>query len=158
MIPESEDTVSMSSSQVVLDQVDVAFDDERSVAGAGLLLPATLAERLGIQQGAEQLVDLGDRPGAARPGRRLLTLVHAMVAGGDCVDDVELLRCGSTPGGTRPSGMAASTVGTWLRAFTFGYVRQLDRVCGEILGRVWRRVPGPGLTTSLDARRSVSSR
>jgi hypothetical protein len=50
----------------------------------------------GIEQGADQLVDLGDRPGAARPGRKLLTLVHAMVAGGDCVDDVELLRCGST--------------------------------------------------------------
>ncbi len=59
----------MSSSHVVLDQVDVAFDDERSVAGAGLLLPATLAERLGIQQAADQLVDLGDRPGAARPRR-----------------------------------------------------------------------------------------
>jgi hypothetical protein len=39
MIPESEDTVSMSSWQVVLDQVDVAFDDERLVAGAGLLCP-----------------------------------------------------------------------------------------------------------------------
>jgi hypothetical protein len=49
MIPESEDTFSMSSSHVVLDQVDVAFDDECSVAGAGLLLPATLAERLGIE-------------------------------------------------------------------------------------------------------------
>ena len=76
MIPESEDTFSMSSSHVVLDQVDVAFDDERSVAGAGLLLPATLAERLGIQQGAEQLVDLGTGRGgppraqAAHPGPR----------------------------------------------------------------------------------------
>jgi hypothetical protein len=49
MIPESEDTFSLSSSLVVLDQVDVAFDDEGSVAGAGLLLPATLAERLGIE-------------------------------------------------------------------------------------------------------------
>jgi hypothetical protein len=74
----------------------VAFDDERLVAGAGLLLPATLAERPGIEQGADQLVDLGDRPGAACPGRKLLTLVHAMVAGGDCIDDVELelLLCG----------------------------------------------------------------
>ena len=88
MIPEWEDTFSMPSLHVVLDQVDVAFDDERSVAGAGLLLPATLAERLGIQQAADQLLDLGGRPGAARPGRKLLTLVHAMVAGGDCIDDV----------------------------------------------------------------------
>jgi hypothetical protein len=88
MIPESEDTFSMRSSHVMLDQVDVMFDDERAVASAGLLLPATLAERLGIEQAADQLLDLGDRPGAARPGRKLLTLVHALAAGGDCIDDV----------------------------------------------------------------------
>jgi hypothetical protein len=62
------------------------------VAGAELLLPATLAERLGIEQATDQLVDLGDRPGAVRSSRKLLTLVHAMVADGDCIDDVELLR------------------------------------------------------------------
>src|SRR5919112_2384138 len=96
MIPESEDTLSMQSPHVVLDQVEIAFDDPRAVASAGLLLPATLAERLGIERATDQLVDLGERPGAARPGRKLLTLVHALVAGGDCIDDVELLRCGST--------------------------------------------------------------
>ena len=63
----------MRSLHVRLDQVDVAFDDERSVAGAGLLLPATLAERLGVEQLTDALVDLGDQPGAARPGRKLLT-------------------------------------------------------------------------------------
>ena len=63
----------MRSSQVVLDQVDITFDDPRAVAHAGLLLPATLAERLGIEQATDELVDLGDRTGAAHPGRKLLT-------------------------------------------------------------------------------------
>jgi hypothetical protein len=85
---EPEAPFLMPSSQVVLDQVDISFDDPRAVAHAGLLLPATLAERLGIEQATDQLVDLGDRPGAAQPGRKLLTLVHAMIAGGDCIDDV----------------------------------------------------------------------
>src|SRR4029453_17479990 len=76
MIPEPEDTFSMPSSHVVLDQVDIAFDDERSVAYAGLLLPAALAERLGIEQVTDQLLHLGDQAGRARPGRKLLTLVH----------------------------------------------------------------------------------
>jgi Transposase DDE domain group 1 len=134
----------MPSSHVLLDQVDVAFDDERAVASAGLLLPATLAERLGIEQVADQLVSLGDRPGAARPGRKLLTLVHAMVAGGDCIDDVELLRCGSTASVLGHQVMAASTVGTFLRAFTFGHVRQLDKVTGEVLARAWTAGAGPG--------------
>jgi hypothetical protein len=78
---------------VVLDQVDVAIDDQRSVAPAGVLLPAILAERLRTEWATDQLVDLGDRPGAAHPGRKLLTLVHALVADGNCLDDVELLRC-----------------------------------------------------------------
>jgi hypothetical protein len=134
----------MPSSHVLLDQVDVAFDDERAVASAGLLLPATLAERLGIEQVADQVVSLGDQPGAARPGRKLLTLVHAMVAGGDCIDDVELLRCGSTASVLGHQVMAASTVGTFLRAFTFGHVRQLDKVTGEVLARAWTAGAGPG--------------
>jgi Transposase DDE domain group 1 len=134
----------MRSSHVVVDHVDVAFDDERAVAHAGLLLPATLAERLGIEQVTDELVDLGDRPGAARPGRKLLTLVHALAAGGDCIDDVELLRAGSTGSVLGHRVMAASTVGTWLRSFTFGHVRQLDRVTAQILGRAWQAGAGPG--------------
>jgi hypothetical protein len=144
----------MASSQVLLDQVEIAFDDERAVASAGLVLPATLAERLGIEQAADQLVDLGDRPGAARPGRKLLTLVHALVAGGDCIDDVELLRCGSTASVLGHQVMAASTVGTWLRSFTFGHVRRLDRVTGEILSRAWAAGAGPDdgpLTVDVDS-------
>ena len=154
MIPEPEDTFSMPSSHVVLDQVDIAFDDPRAVAHAGLLLPATLAQRLGIQQATDQLVDLGDRPGAARPGRKLLTLVHAMVAGGDCIDDVELLRAGSTASVLGHRVMAASTVGTFLRAFTFGHVRQLEKVTGEVLTRAWAAGAGPGegpLTVDVDS-------
>src|SRR5215213_7548842 len=144
MIPEPADTFSMPSSHVVPDQVEIAFDDRRAVASAGLLLPATLAERLGIEQATDQLVNLGDRPGAARPGRKLLTLVHALAAGGDCIDDVELLRAGATQAVLGHRVMAASTVGTWLRSFTFGHVRQLDRVTGEILGRAWQAGAGPG--------------
>jgi hypothetical protein len=134
----------MRSSHVVLDQVDITFDDPRAVAHAGLLLPATLAERLGIEQATDELVDLGDRTGAAHPGRKLLTLVHAMVAGGDCIDDVELLRCGSTASILGHRVMAASTVGTWLRGFTFGHVRQLDKMTGEVLARAWGAGAGPG--------------
>jgi hypothetical protein len=79
-----------------LDQLDSCFDDTHAVANAGLLLAATLAERLGIEQAADALIDLGERAGAYRPGRKLLTLVHAMLAGGDCIDDADLLHCGAT--------------------------------------------------------------
>ena len=84
-----------------LDQLDSCFDDTHAVANAGLLLPATLAERLGIEQAADALIDLGERAGAYRPGRKLLTLVHAMLAGGDCIDDADSGRMGQVPGAER---------------------------------------------------------
>jgi hypothetical protein len=107
-----------------LDQLDIYFDDTH----AGLLLAATLAERLGIQQTADALIDRGERAGAHRPGRKLLTLVHSMLAGGDCIDDADLLRCGQTASVLGHRVMAPSTLGTFLRSFTFGHVRQLDRL------------------------------
>jgi hypothetical protein len=141
--PDLEGTFSMSSSHSPRGLV-VAFDDDHAVANAGLLLPATLAERLGIEAVVDQLVDLGDRPGHYRPGRKLLTLLHAMVAGGDCIDDAEVLRTGQTAHVLGHRVMAPSTLGTFLRSFTFGHVRQLDRVAETLLGRAWAAGAGPG--------------
>jgi hypothetical protein len=144
----------MQSSHVVLYRVDAAFDDERAVANAGLLLPATLVARLGLEQAADQLIDLGGRPGAARPGRKILTVVHSLVAGGDCIDDVEMLRAGASASVLGHRVMAASTVGTFLRAFTFGHVRQLDRLAETALTRAWQAGAGPGdgpLTVDADS-------
>src|SRR3990172_748845 len=70
-----------------LDRLDVAFDDDRLVADAGLLLPATLAEHLGLKALVDEHVRLGPKPGAANAGDKLLTLVMSVVAGGDCIDD-----------------------------------------------------------------------
>jgi hypothetical protein len=138
-----EGTFSMSSSHSP-DRLAVAFDDVHAVANAGLLLPATLAERLGIEAVVDRLVDLGDRPGAHRPGRKVLTLVHALVAGGDCIDDADLLRTGSTAAVLGHQVMAPSTLGTFLRSFTFGHIRQLDQAAETILGRAWAAGAGPG--------------
>ena len=123
------------------DSLVVAFDDTHAVANAGLLLPATLAERLGIEAAVDELVDLGGRPGAHRPGRKVLTLIHAIIAGADCIDDADLLRTGSTAQVLGHRVMAPSTLGTFLRSFTFGHVRQLDRVAETLMGRRGRLVP-----------------
>jgi len=98
----------MTSSHT-LDQLDTRLDDTHAIANAGLLLPATLAQRLGIEQTADQLIDLGERAGAHRPGRKLLTLVHSLLAGGDCIDDADLLRCGATSRVLAHRVMAPST-------------------------------------------------
>ena len=122
----------------------VTADDDHAVANAGLVLTAVLAERLGIETLADALIDLGDRPGAARPGRKILTLAQAMVADGDCIDDVDMLRAGSTEAVLGHRAMAPSTCGTFLRAFTFGHVRQLDQLSGQVLARAWAAGAGPG--------------
>ena len=120
------------------DRSDVVFDDERVVVNAGIVLAVTLGRRLGLEALVDAAVKLGRRPGAARPGRKVLSLVHAMLLGADSIDDCELLRAGRTAAvlGYRP--MAPSTLGTFLRSFSFGHVRQLDRVLAEALRRAWR--------------------
>jgi hypothetical protein len=153
VFPDQEGRFSMTSSHT-LDQLDTRFDDTHAIANAGLLLPATLAERLGIEQAADALIDLGERAGAAHPGRKLLTLVHTMIAGGDCIDDAALLRCGATSRVLGHRVMAPSTLGTFLRAFTFGHVRQFDRLTEQVLARAWGAGAGPGdgpMTIDLDS-------
>lgn len=125
------------------DTLTVVFDDTHAVANAGLALTASLAERLGIERVVDDLVDLGDRPGAHRPGRKLLTLTQAMIAGADCIDDIDVLRTGATAKVLGHQVMAPSTIGTFLRSFTFGHVRQLDRVAETLLTRAWAAGAGP---------------
>jgi hypothetical protein len=130
---------------VKLDVLRAAWDDERLVSDAGIALLGTLAARLGIERLIDHAVRLPrDRPGAGHAGRKAMALIYAMALGADCIDDCELLRSGRTRrllGGWLP---APSTLGTFLRAFTFGHVRQLDRVLDESLARAWRAGAGPG--------------
>ncbi len=137
-----------------LDRLQVAFDDDHAVANAGLVLTATLAQRLDIEGLGDQMITLGERPGAFRPGRKVMSLVHSLIAGGDCIEDANVLRTGSTAQVLGHRVMAPSTLGTFLRSFTFGHVRQLDRLAEAALTRAWEAGAGPGrapLTIDLDS-------
>jgi hypothetical protein len=129
---------------MVNDSATVVFDDERAVANAGVVLPALLAGRLGIEALVDGAVDLGGRTGAANPGRKVMTMISAMALGADCIEDCDVLRSGQTAAVLGHDVVAPSTLGTFLRAFTFGHVRQLDRVLGETLTRAWAAGAGPG--------------
>jgi hypothetical protein len=119
-----------------IDRVCVTFDDPNLVANAGLLLVATLVRRLGLEALCNATIRLGGRAGGFQPGRKILTLVHAMVAGATHIDHADMLRAGSTAAVLPHRVTAPSTVGTFLRAFSFGYVRQFEKVIGEALGRM----------------------
>ena len=85
------------------DRIRILFDDRRLVANAGLLLPATLARHLGLRELVDHHLDLGGAPGRANTGDKMLTLVASALAGGDCIDDADVLRTGGaacTLGGT----------------------------------------------------------
>ena len=136
------------------DRIDIAFDDDRLVDHAGLLLPATLAGRLGLRELADAHLDLGDAVGRANAGDKLLTLVASALAGGECIDDADALRSGGTASVLACTVKAPSTLGTFLRSFRWGHARQLDRVSRELLARSWAAGAGPGdapFTIDLDS-------
>jgi hypothetical protein len=113
------------------------FDDDHAVANAGLALVGVLSEHLGLEELAQDLINI-----APFPGRRVATLVHAMVAGADCIDDADVLRAGATSAVLAHKVMAPSTLGTFLRRFSFGHVRQLEKVSETLLTRAWSAGPG----------------
>jgi hypothetical protein len=127
-----------------LDRLDTTFDDDRLVADAGLLVPATLVHHLGLRELVDEHLDLGPAVGRANVGDKLLTLVMSALAGGDCIDDADALRAGGTERVLGFSVKAPSTLGTFLRSFRWGHVRQLDRVSRELLRRAWAAGAGPG--------------
>ena len=144
------------------DRIRIVFDDHPLVANAGLLLPVTPAQHLGLRELVDYHLDLGSAPGRANTGDKMMTLVASApplsrgqgLAGGDCIDDADALRAG----GDRLHAWAVSrlkapihpplsrgqALGAFLRSFRWGHVRQLDRVSRELPDRAWAAGSGPG--------------
>ena len=103
----------------VIDRIEVRFDDPSLVANAGLLLVGTLAVRLELERLVNTTVRLVGRAGGAQPGRKALTLVHAMVAGASHIDHADVLRAGNTAGVLPLPGDGAFDVGHVLAGLQF---------------------------------------
>ena len=97
------------------DRIQITFDDHRLVANAGLILPTTLARHLGLPQLVQECLDLGNAPGRANTGDKIMTLVASALAGGDCIDDADVLRTGGTASALGGVVKAPSTLGAFLR-------------------------------------------
>lgn len=137
-----------------LDRIDTVFDDPSLVANAGLIVPATLMVRLGLENVVNDTVNLAGRVGGAMPGRKIASLVTAILAGATHIDHANVLRAGATQSVLPFRVMAPSTLGTFLRSFTFGHIRQLDKVIAEMTSRAWRTGAGPNnapLTIDIDS-------
>lgn len=113
------------------------FDDEHAVADAGLASVGALSEKLDLSELTEELVDV-----CPFPGRRVATLVHAMLTGAEWIDDADLHRPAPTAEVLCHKVMAVCTRGTLLRRFDFGRVRRLDRLAEVLLARA--RAMGAG--------------
>ena len=113
-----------------------------------MILSSTLARHLSLPQLVRQRLDPGNT------GDKMMTLVACALAGGDCIDDADVLRTGETARTLGGTVKAPSTLGTFLRSLRWGQVRQLDRVSRELLARGWSAGAGPGdgpLTIDLDS-------
>lgn len=111
--------------------MSATFDEPNLVVSAGLVPAVALADQVGIAYLARGTLTV-PRSAGANAGLKVMSLGAGMVAGADSIDDVDVLRHGAMDrmfGGVR----ALSTVGTFLRAFTFGHVRQLDAAASRTL-------------------------
>src|SRR3954449_3548850 len=136
-----------------LSRVGMRFDEPNLVPSAGLLPAAALAQRLGVERLVDDRLTLAGHGHAS--GAKALTVLGSMLAGGDSIRDVDVLRTGATEevfDGVR----APSTIGSWLRAFKWSNVRQLDAISRQLLARTWAAGGGPAdlgapLTIDIDS-------
>jgi len=117
----------------------VVFNDPNLVSSAGLVPMLALARSAGLTRLADQHLSVPTDKGA-NAGLKVSSLVAGMVAGADSIDDMALLRHGGM-GKVFTGAYAPSTLGSFLRAFTFGHVRQLDAVSGRFLAGLAARTP-----------------
>ena len=137
-----------------IDGLEAVFDDSCLVADGGLLLTGTVMHRLGLEAMVDETVRLDGRVAGSGSGRKVLTLVASMLVGGCCIDDVERLRAGASQAVLPFAVVAPSTAGSFLRSFTFGHVRQLDKAAELGLRRAWSvgAAPDAGeMTVDLDS-------
>ena len=118
------------------------FDDPNLVSAAGLVPVLALARTAGLHELANRHLRVPTDKGA-NAGLKVASLVAGMVAGADSIDDMALLRHGGM-GRVFANAYAPSTLGSFLRAFTFGHVRQLDAVASRFLARLAEQAPLAG--------------
>lgn len=126
--------------------VAATFDDPNLVSHAGLVPVMRLAHDAGLGERADRLVRLGGDSRGANAGAKISSIVAGMAAGADSIDDLDVIRHGAFPKlfeGVR----APSTLGSFLRHFSFGHVRQVDAVGAEVLVALNQRCPNvlPGI-------------
>ena len=138
-----------------LGRTSVAFDDPNLVSAGGLVPVLALAEAAGLRDLADEHLSVPTDKGA-NAGLKVASLVGGMVAGADSIDDMALLRHGGM-GRVFARAYAPSTLGSFLRAFTFGHVRQLDAIASRFLIALagltrcsaHRRVPQPATPAAI---------
>ena len=129
--------------------IETTFDEDNLVANAGLVAPGALAQKLGVAELIDDHLKLpDDAVGRANGGTKAMTVIGAMLAGGDSIADVDVLRAGAGPE-LFDQGRAPSTIGTWLRGFIWASVRMLDAVSRQVLARAWAAGLGPDLDGDL---------
>jgi hypothetical protein len=115
------------------------FDDPTLVSSAGLVPALALTQRAGLVELAGEWLTVPGGPGYAA-GAKVAALVAGMTAGADSIEDMDLLRHGAM-GRLFVGARAPSTLGTFLRAFSFGHVRQLDAVSARFVAGLARHAP-----------------
>jgi hypothetical protein len=115
------------------------FDDPSLVSAGGLVPVLAMAERAGLRVLAEQWLTVPTDKGA-HGGAKVSALVAGMIAGADSIEDMNLLRHGGM-GGLFTGTYAPSTLGSFLRSFAFGHVRQLDAVAARLVANLAGQTP-----------------
>ena len=126
----------------------VVFDDDKSMPSAGLMIPLKIADRFKIREVVNTLVSGRDRKQRPNSGDKTLSLVAVLLAGGDFLSDVNLLRAGATLERLGLKVFSESRLGEWLRSLTSDDIDGFKDALTEVTGTAWQAGFGPDLTSN----------
>lgn len=133
----------MQSVSQVLSRVEVSFDDRRSVASAGLMLPLSLAQHLDVESRIDAAIASRGRGGHRNGGAKALTVVSSLLAGGEFISDVGRLGSGATDRILGHRVFSESRCGEWLRSLTGTDIEAISQLNSDLVAQAWRKDLGP---------------
>jgi len=135
----------------ILSRLDVVFDDPKSVASGGLLLPMSLARRLNVEAVIDAALTSRGYGGHRNSGAKALTMVSSLLAGGEFISDVGMLGSGETGRVLGHATVSASRCGQWLRQLTQGDTVGFERVNTDLISSAWHAGLGPVTASDADS-------
>lgn len=134
-------------------KVEIRESSQKLTSHSGLYLVEQFVKRLGVREELDECIRAKQRERGYDESQSILSLAYSMIAGGDCLDDVDQLRHDETLLQLLGEEQSphSTTEGDFLRRFTLGHIRQFEKSLGRLEKKVYEKDVLSKVTLDMDS-------